>query len=193
VVTAATRQDALVELYLSHYAPMVRLAVLLVRDGPTAEDVVQEAFADMMGREPREPAAYLRRAVVNGCASVLRHRSTVERHAAVRAPAVVAESAEHEAMLLLDGNAVTAALGALSPRQRQAVVLRYYMGLSEADTANAMGCRPGSVKSHASRGLARLRAELERVPEITPPLGPGESWRDQATPDVISFGSGTGS
>ena len=61
-------------LYGQHYATMVRGAVLLVRDLPTAEDVVQEAFAGMMGREPRDPAAYLRRSVVNGCASVLRRR-----------------------------------------------------------------------------------------------------------------------
>jgi DNA-directed RNA polymerase specialized sigma24 family protein len=61
-------------LYGQHYAKMVRLAVPLVRDLPAAEDVVREAFADMAGREPRDPAAYLWRAVVNGCASVLRRR-----------------------------------------------------------------------------------------------------------------------
>ncbi len=73
-------------LYGQHYAKMVRVAVLLVRDLPTADDVVQEAFADMMTREPRDPAAYLRRSVVNECASVLRRRGAAERVVLVDVP-----------------------------------------------------------------------------------------------------------
>jgi len=62
---------------------------------------------------------------------------------------------EHEA--LQHGNAVMAALDMLAPRRREAVVLRYYLGLTENEAASAMGCAPGSVRSHAARGLAELR------------------------------------
>jgi DNA-directed RNA polymerase specialized sigma24 family protein len=144
-------------LYGQHYATMVRAAVLLVRDLPTAEDVVQEAFAGIMGREPRDPAAYLRRSVVNGCASVLRRRGAAERAVLVDVP----WGMEHGAML--DGNAVIAALDVLPPRRREAVVLRYYLGLSEKEAASAMGCAPGSVRSHAARGLAALHWTVEEL------------------------------
>jgi len=144
-------------LYGQHYAKVVRAAVLLVRDLPTAEDVVQEAFADMMTREPRDPAAYLRRSVVNECASVLRRRGAAERVVLVDVP----WGMEHQ--VLLDGNAVIAALDALPPRRREAVVLRYYLGLSEKEAASAMGCAPGSVRSHAARGLAALHWTVEEL------------------------------
>jgi DNA-directed RNA polymerase specialized sigma24 family protein len=142
-------------LYRQHYATMVRAAVLLVRDLPTAEDVVQEAFAATVEREPRDPAAFLRRAVVNGCVSVLQRRGVAGRAVLVDVP----WGMEHEA--LLTGNAVMAALDALPPRRREAVVLRYYLGLSENEAASAMGCAPGSVRSHAARGLAALRLTVE--------------------------------
>ena len=144
-------------LYGQHYTTMVRAAVLLVRDLPTAEEVVQEAFADMVRREPRDPAAYLRCAVVNGCASVLQRRGLAERAVLVDVP----WGMEHAA--LLDGNGVMAALDVLPPRRREAVVLRYYLGLSETEAASAMGCTPGSVRSHAARGLAALRWTVEEL------------------------------
>jgi DNA-directed RNA polymerase specialized sigma24 family protein len=144
-------------LYGQHYAKMVRVAVLLVRDLPTAEDVVQEAFADMVGREPRDPVTCLRRAVVKGCASVLRRRGVAERAVLMDVP----WGMEHEA--LLDGNAVMAALDVLPPRRREAVVLRYYLGLSENEAASVMGCAPASVRSHAARGLAALRWTVEEL------------------------------
>ena len=162
MVTAATRQDALTELYLRHYSPMVRLAVLLTGDQQTAEDVVQDAFAGMYlaWDRLRSPDAALRAAVVNGSRSVLRHRVVVDRNPP-EAPRDV-PSAEHGAMIRIELSAVVAALGTLSRRQREAVILRYYADLPEAETAAAMGIRPGSVKSHVHRGMAALRRELER-------------------------------
>src|SRR5712691_4996986 len=106
---------AVVELYSQHYRALVRLAALLVRDTPTAEEVVQDAFI-----------------------------------------------AEHGALVLLERSAVVAALRGLPDRQREAIVLRYYADLSEAEIATAMGISRGAVKSHTARGMAALRAALEQ-------------------------------
>jgi RNA polymerase sigma-70 factor (sigma-E family) len=162
VVTAATRQDALTELYLRHYAPTVRLAVLLTGDQQTAEDVVQDAFAAMYlaWDRLRSPHAALRAAVVNKSRSVLRHRVVVDKNMQQAPPDM--PSAEHGAMIQIELSAVLAALGTLPRRQREAVILRYYADLPKAETAAAMGIRPGSVKSHAHRGMAALRRELKR-------------------------------
>jgi RNA polymerase sigma-70 factor (sigma-E family) len=162
VVTAGTRQEALTELYLVHYAPMVRLALLLTGDRQTAEDVVQDAFAalHLAWDRLRDPAAALRAAVVNNSRSVLRHRAVAGRNQPEAPPDM--PSAEHGAMIQMQLSAVAAALGALPRRQREAVILRYYADLSEAETAAAMGVRPGSVKVHAHRGLAALRRQLQR-------------------------------
>ena len=160
-----TRSVALVELYSLHYRPLVRLAAMLVRDTPSAEEVVQEAFIAMHEgwhrlKDTEKALAYLRQAVVNRARSVLRHRAVVEKNAPKPAPDM--PSAEHGAMALLERSAVIAALRALPERQREALVLRYYADLSEADIAAAMGISRGAVKSHTARGMAALRAALER-------------------------------
>ncbi len=162
MVTAGARQDALTELYLVRYAPMVRLALLLTGDRQTAEDVVQDAFAalHLAWDRLRSPDAALHAAVVNNSRSVLRHRTVVGRNPPGAPPE--APSAEHGAMIQMQLSAVAAALGTLPRRQREAVILRYYADLSEAETAAAMGVRQGSVKTHAHRGLAALRRELRR-------------------------------
>jgi RNA polymerase sigma factor (sigma-70 family) len=71
-------------------------------------------------------------------------------------------SAEHGALVLLERHAVVAALRGLPDRQREAIVLRYYADLSEAEIAAAMGISRGAVKSHTSRGMSALRTTLER-------------------------------
>jgi RNA polymerase sigma factor (sigma-70 family) len=76
-------------------------------------------------------------------------------------PAPDEPSAEHGAMALLERTAVVAALRALPERQREAIVLRYYADLSEAQIAGAMGISRGAVKSHTARGMAALRTTLE--------------------------------
>ena len=166
---AAEREDwsadlAVAKLYSLHYRPLVRLAAMLVRDTPSAEEVVQEAFIAMHEgwhrlKDTDKALAYLRQAVVNRARSVLRHRMVVEKNAPKPAPDM--PSAEHGAMALLERSEVIAALRALPERQREALVLRYYADLSEADIAAAMRISRGAVKSHTSRGIAALRAALE--------------------------------
>ena len=155
---------AVVELYSQHYRSLVRLAALLVRDTPTAEEVVQDSFVAMHDgwqrlRDTEKALAYLRQAVVNRSRSVLRHRTVVDKNLQKAPPDM--PSAEHGAMVLLERSAVVAALRDLPGRQREAIVLRYYADLSEAQIATAMGISRGAVKSHTSRGMAALRAALE--------------------------------
>ena len=156
---------AVVELYSRHYRALVRLAALLVRDTPTAEEVVQDSFVAMHGgwqrlRDAEKALAYLRQAVVNRSRSVLRHRTVVDKNLQKAPPDM--PSAEHGALVLLERDAVVAALRDLPDRQREAIVLRYYADLSEAEIAAAMGISRGAVKSHTARGMTALRAALER-------------------------------
>jgi RNA polymerase sigma-70 factor (sigma-E family) len=155
--------DTLIELYLSEYWPLVRLAVLLVHDVPTAEDVVQETFIAMAAgwerlRDREKALSYLRCAVVNRSRSVLRHRVVADKNAPQHVPDE--PSAEAGAMTMLERSAVINALRSLPVRQREALVLRYYAGLSEAEIAQTMGISKGAVKTHASRGIAALKSVL---------------------------------
>jgi RNA polymerase sigma-70 factor (sigma-E family) len=167
-VTVSTTWDAdeaVTTLYAAHYRSLVRLSALLLRDTGAAEEVVQDAFVAMHGswrrlRDPDKALAYLRQAVVNRSRSALRRRRTAEKHAP--APLPDAASAEHLALGALEHQAVVAALRRLPARQREALVLRYYADLSEAQIADAMGISRGAVKSHASRGMASLRTLLEQ-------------------------------
>jgi RNA polymerase sigma-70 factor (sigma-E family) len=157
--------DTLTELYLSEYWPLVRLAVLLLHDVPTAEDVVQETFIAMAAgwerlRDREKALSYLRCAVVNRSRSVLRHRAVAGRNAPQHVPDE--PSAEAGAMTMLERSAVINALRGLPVRQREALVLRYYAGLSEAEIAQTMGISKGAVKTHASRGIAALKSVLEQ-------------------------------
>ena len=164
---AASAWDAdrvVTEIYHGEYKSLVRLAVLLVHDVPTAEEVVQDAFEAMHTawrrlREKEKALSYLRQAVVNRSRSVLRHRTVVDRNAPKPAPDE--PSAEHGALALIERSAVIAALRTLPDRQREAVVLRYYADLSEADIAATMGISRGAVKSHTARAMAALKSILE--------------------------------
>jgi len=156
---------AVTELYSLHYRALVRLAVLLVRDIPTAEDVVQDCFVAMHEgwqrlRNADSALAYLRHAVLNRSRSVLRHRAVVDKHLPDPPPGM--PSAEHGALVRLEQSAVVAALRKLPGRQREAIALRYYADLSEAEVAAAMGISRGAVKSHTARAMAALRADLEQ-------------------------------
>jgi RNA polymerase sigma-70 factor (sigma-E family) len=164
-VTAELDADrAVTELYHMHYRSLVRLAVLLVRDVATAEEVVQDSFVAMHDgwrrlRDSDKALSYLRQSVVNRARSVLRHRVVVDRNAPKPAPDM--PSAEHGAIALLERSAVVSALRSLPPRQREAVVLRYYADLSEAQIASTMGISRGAVKSHTARAMSALRNVLE--------------------------------
>jgi RNA polymerase sigma-70 factor (sigma-E family) len=151
-------------LYSTHYTALVRLAGVLVRDTPTAEEVVQDSFVAMHDgwerlRDTERALAYMRQAVVNRSRSVLRHRMVVEKNQQKPPPDM--PSAELGALALVERSAVIAALRDLPERQREAIVLRYYADLSEAEIAAAMKISRGAVKGHTSRGMAALRAALE--------------------------------
>jgi len=154
------------QLYSIHYQPLVRLATLLVRDVATAEEVVQDAFVAMRGGWQRlgdteKALAYLRQAVVNRSRSVLRHRTAAGSNPQQALPDT--PGAEGGAPGLLEQDAARTALRGLPERQREAIVLRYYAGLSEGEIAAAMGISRGAVKSHTARGLSALGAALEQA------------------------------
>ncbi len=164
-LTSWSADRAVTELYAVHYRGLVRLASFLVRDVPTAEEVVQDAFVAMAGgwqrlRDAEKALAYLRQSVVNKSRSVLRHRTVVDKNPQKAPPDM--PSAEHGALVLLERSAVVSALRELPDRQREAIVLRYYADLSEAEIADTMGISRGAVKSHTARGMAALRAALEQ-------------------------------
>src|ERR1700753_1936750 len=153
------------ELDAVHYRALVRLAALLVRDTPTAEEVVQDSFVAMHGgwqrlRDAEKALAYLRQGVVNRSRSVLRHRTVVDKNVQKAPPDM--PSAEHGALTLLERSAVVDALRKLPGRQREAIVLRYYADFSEAEIAAAMGISRGAVKSHTARAMAALKSILEQ-------------------------------
>jgi RNA polymerase sigma factor (sigma-70 family) len=116
----------LAALFRRHHLELVRLALLLVGDRPTAEDVVQDVFARLQARDGRLAGrddgglAYARAAVVNGCRSVLRHRATVYRASAVLDGPGVQDSAEGQALLAEDRRRLLAALSGLPRRRRLA-------------------------------------------------------------------------
>jgi RNA polymerase sigma-70 factor (sigma-E family) len=153
------------EIYQTHYRSLVRLALLLVHDVPTAEEVVQDSFEAMHKasrrlRETEKALSYLRQSVVNKSRSVLRHRTVVDKNAPKPAPDM--PSAEHGAIAAIERIEVISALRTLPDRQREALVLRYYADLSEAEIANTMGISRGAVKSHTARGMSALRSILEQ-------------------------------
>ncbi len=145
--------DAFEDLYRGEYPGMVRLAFVLTGDGDTAEDIVQDAFALLHSRLDcvENPGGYLRVTVVNLCRNRERRR---RRARSVDARPQHTELASLEAMEMAD------MLLGLPYRQRAVLVLRYWGGWSEVEIGAALNCRPGTVKSLASRGLARLRKEI---------------------------------
>jgi len=138
--------------YTGHYSDLVRLATLLSGSADAAPDLVQDCFVGLHGRwtAVRDPLPYVRRSVVNACAS--HHRRVARRR---RLPPPEAPHSELGADELED------ALARLPDRQRAAIVLRYYSDLPDAEIARALRCRPGTVRSLIHRALADLRGRLE--------------------------------
>jgi RNA polymerase sigma-70 factor (sigma-E family) len=158
------------DLYRSEYRGLVRLAALLVDDVGLAEEVVQDAFITCArsGDGPRlrdagAAPAYLRRAVLNRSRSQLRSRRVRRRHLRAAGPPPTAPPADLPVVADDEHRRMLAALDELSDRQREVLVLRYYAELSEAEIADALDISPGSVKTHAHRGLAALAERLERA------------------------------
>ena len=162
MVRAGTGSESFAAVFNAHHKQAVRLAYLLTSDPDQAEDIVADAFTKVYVRwkkgEVRDVGAYLRRAVANEANSKLRRRYLERREAAKRSgdDRGVRMVDEHAA----DRDVVWQAIQRLPDRQRQAVVLRYYEDLSEAETADILGCSVGTVKSQVSRGLARMQELL---------------------------------
>jgi RNA polymerase sigma-70 factor (sigma-E family) len=154
---------AVTALYESHALSLTRLAYVMLGDRAAAEDVVQEAFLGLYRRwgNLRDPAAapgYLRTSVLNGCRLVLRFRA---RHDGRPATELPWESAEATALVSEEYRHLLQAIRSLPPRQREALVLRYYLELTEEETARSMGIRRGTVKSATSRALAALGQRMQ--------------------------------
>jgi RNA polymerase sigma-70 factor (sigma-E family) len=178
---AWTAERHVTSLYQAHALSLARLALVLLGDASAAEDVVQDAFLGLYRRWDRlsDPAAaqsYLRTSVLNGCRTALRRRS---RHglltdgaddAAFNGPTL--ESAEATVVHGEEHRAVLAAIRRLPARQREALVLRYYLDLTEDQTAKAMRVSRGTVKSATSRAIAAVGRMLG-APLTTNRLGEG--------------------
>lgn len=161
---ASDRDEVLGRLFHDEYGSLVGLARLLLDDRGQAEEAVQEAFARTYDRWSRvrdhaDPLPYVRRAVVNAARGGLRRRRSARRHRPDPMPD--APSAEAGAVRGESRREVVAALRTLPARQRECVVLRYYLDCSTAETAAALGVSEGSVKSHLHRALAALAQQLE--------------------------------
>jgi RNA polymerase sigma-70 factor (sigma-E family) len=151
---------AVTALYETHAVGLIRLAVVMLGDRAAAEDVVQEAFSGLYRRwgqlaDPGKALSYARAATLNGCRSELRQRIRAQRRGG---PPDVADaaSAEQAALLGEEHRQVLSALRRLPDRQREALVLRFYLDLTEPEIAVSMGISPGTVKSTTSRALAAL-------------------------------------
>jgi RNA polymerase sigma-70 factor (sigma-E family) len=163
-----TAAGLIAALFRDHHGELVRLALLMVGDLPTAEDVVQDVYTSLHQRWSKVAAAdsplpYVRAAVLNGCRSVLRRQGIARRAGVLHqasSPGQTLASAESEVILSEERREVLAALTRLPRRRREVLVLRYYLGLSEAEIATILGISPGTVKSTAARALAALARDL---------------------------------
>jgi RNA polymerase sigma-70 factor (sigma-E family) len=153
--------DRLGELYRTHAPTALRVAYLITGDRALSQDLVHEAFIKVAGRlfQLRDAAAfgaYLNRAVSNLATSHFRHETVKRRHLS----AATAEPSHEPTADVDTREELWAALHQLSERQRAAIVLRYYLDLSDDEAARVLGCRTGTVRSLMSRGLQTLREEV---------------------------------
>jgi len=156
------------DLYAEHALSMTRLARVMLGDQDAAQDVVHDAFCGLVRRwrtlnDPARAAAYLRASVLNGCRDALRKQARRPADVPLRPELLGADhlgalsaGADVPLLALEDRRAVLAALRLLPGRQREVLVLRYYLELPDAEVARLMGIRESSVRSAAHRGLAGL-------------------------------------
>lgn len=154
--TASAHADELADLIRCERAAMVRFATLLLGSAHQAEEVVRDGFEIVYERwsEVERPGAYLRTVVVNGCRTVLRRRDAERRYQQT----AVVDDVEQLPTRLVE---LQQALGRLNERQRTVIVLRYFVDLPDGEIAEALMCRPSTVRSLAHRALRVLRKELE--------------------------------
>ena len=151
------------DLFREHHLELVRLALVMVGDLETAEDVVQDAFERLYHgwnglREPSSALAYARSSVINGCRSVMRRSAVARKHA----PELAGTSGTPTAGVGSDDDHadLAVALRLLPRRQREVLVLRYYLDLDVAEIAGILRIAPSAVRSTCTRGLARLARAL---------------------------------
>lgn len=149
------------ELFREHYRSLVRLASILIDDVATCEELVQDAFVAVLRRsggwvDPDRAPAYLRSAVLNGARSHMRKRQVRHRWLRSVGPPDHEPAADGATLAHAETQAMLDALRELPERQREVLALRFYLELSEAEIAAALGISAGSVKTHAHRGLAAL-------------------------------------
>ncbi len=144
---------------------LLRTAYLISWDATEAEDLVQECLLKVARRWPRvrsmqQPRAYARRILINLATDGARGRA--RRRVELDPPPSGTPERSDDPLAALDTHVeLVEALGRLPPRQRAVLVLRYFHDLTEVQAAEVLGCPPGTVKSNASRGLARLREVFE--------------------------------
>ncbi|MBO0838737.1 MAG: SigE family RNA polymerase sigma factor [Actinobacteria bacterium] len=152
------------ELFRDHHLELVRLAVVMVGDVATAEDVVQDCYERLhrswhVIREPSRALAYARSSVLNGCRSVHR-RSAISRRYGPRLAQPADAIMQDATAATADRGQLVAALRQLPRRQREVLVLRYYADLSVAEIAETLAISPGNVRACISRGLAALATAI---------------------------------
>lgn len=152
-------------LHRTHYRELVRLASFLLDDVGRCEEVVQEAFVKVAARpgaiaQPDRAAAYLRSAVLNGARDARRRKDPVPRLRVEQATHAGPETPEHAGDRHDDAARVLDALRSLPHQQQAVLVLRYWLDLPEREIAETLDIQPGTVKTHAKRGLASLAATL---------------------------------
>jgi RNA polymerase sigma-70 factor (sigma-E family) len=156
-VAAPPATEAVTALYQEHALGLIRLAVVMLGDRAAAEDAVQEAFCGLYRRwhslsDPGKALSYVRSSVINSCRTVLRRRRRQIGPAGDRP----GESAEAIALVSEEHRQVLTAIRSLPARQREALVLRFYLDLDEEEIAASMRISRGTVKSTTSRALAAL-------------------------------------
>jgi RNA polymerase sigma factor (sigma-70 family) len=145
-------------LYDAHYLRLVRLALNLVDDRESAEDVVQDVFAAAQRKAaPDDALPYLRTAVVNRARSLLRRRRVVRAFGARATVAEFGEPADEDVLRAERRSRLLGAIGALPTRQKEAIVLRYYEDLKVAEIAATLGISPAAVSTSLARALDALK------------------------------------
>jgi len=198
---ADDREQAIAAIFHEQHTPLVRLAALLGADDP--EDIVAEAFYQLFRRwrrlrDPESAVAYLRSVVCNLTRMRIRHLQVARRHVArSKTDPTTRGAAPDDGGLREDQRELLDALIELPARQREALVLRYWLDLREAEIATAMSISAGAVKSHTSRGTAALTRILRRrqdesasgsevSPRLDPPGGADQYIDPQAAPVPVS-------
>ena len=158
-------QAAVAALYRAQAVGLIRLAYVMLGDRAAAEDVVQDAFCGLYRRwdqlaDPAGALAYVRSSVLNGCRTALRRRARGRQLTDYQPPAGPDE-AEATALTQEERQEVMRAVRRLPDRQREALVLRFYLDLPDREIARAMGIRPGTVRSAIHRALQALGHLLE--------------------------------